>query len=101
MTDRKFHLTRDEAELLANAITDADLLRTVFGRPGRTLPKRFYELVANEYQQLVETTTAPGTALAAAHNVTQSASSRWMTEARALGLLNGVQRKKRTGFGST
>jgi hypothetical protein len=65
----------------------AKALRDV-GGPGRGLSDEFYRLISRHYAELVGAGEPhPVKALGQAHHVTTSAASRWLTAARAKGLL--------------
>ena len=67
----------------------ADVLRHIAG-PGRGLSDGFYRVIASSYKALVaEGEPHPGKALGEKHHVTISAASRWLTEARRRGPLDG------------
>ena len=60
------------------------------GRPGRKLGAEFYRHIARHYEALVaEGEPHPVKALGLMHNVSISAASRWITEAKRLGLISG------------
>lgn len=61
----------------------------MLGRPGRGLSDEFYRVVASSYQALVvEGEPHPVKALGEMHNVTISAASRWVKEARLRGYID-------------
>ena len=65
------------------------------GRPGRGLSDEFYRVVAHNYDALVaESEPHPVKALGLMHNVSLSAASRWLKEARRRGLI--LEKKEAT-----
>jgi hypothetical protein len=67
----------------------ADVLRAR-GGPGRGLSDEFYKVIATSYTALLaEGEPHPVKALGEKHHVTISAASRWLTEARRRGLIDG------------
>lgn len=69
-----------------------EALREV-GRPGRGLTGKFYRVIAERYEALVtEGEPHPVKALGEIHHVAISTASRWITEARRRGLVQGKGR---------
>ena len=63
------------------------------GGPGRALPPRFFQLIADEYRELVgDGERHPIKAISERHVVTISAASRWVKEARRRGFLEPKER---------
>jgi hypothetical protein len=72
----------------------SEALRDIAG-PGRGLPDRFYETIAENYKALVaEGERHPVKAIAEIHHVTISGASRWVTECRDRDLLPKKTKKE-------
>ena len=80
-----------QAERQSKDLRDsAETLRSIAG-PGRGHSPYFYELIGREYSELVRGGEPhPVKALAAAHYVTISTASRWITEARRRGYVEAA-----------
>ena len=84
----KYTLTEAEIDALVENIDDTDTLRSVF-RNGRQLPRRFYELIAQEHAAIlrIQGDAPVGEIMASCHGVTPGCISRWLKKTRELGLI--------------